>query len=120
MTVDELQVLITANTNQLKKEIKKTQDDISGLSKHATKSTNNLTKSFIKAGIFTKTLGLALKTVTGNLDGAITRLDTLNNYTKVMSNLGVSGDDAEASIQRLSNKLEGLPTTLDDAVGAVL
>lgn len=119
MTVDELQVLITANTEQLRKEIKKTQDDISGLSKQATKSTNNLTKTFIKAGIFTKTLGLALKSVTGNLDSAITRLDTLNNYTKVMSNLGVSGDDAEASIQRLSDKLEGLPTTLDDAVGSV-
>ena len=119
MTVDELQVLITANTQQLQKEISKTQQSISNLSKSASKSTNNLTSSFIKASVFTKTLGLAMKVVTSNLGGAISRLDTLNNYTNVMSNLGVSGDDAEASIQRLSDKLQGLPTTLDDAVSSV-
>lgn len=119
MTVDELQVLITANTQQLQKEISKTQQSISNLSKSASKSTNNLTSSFIKASIFTKTLGLAVKVVTSNLGGAISRLDTLNNYTNVMSNLGVSGEDAEASIQRLSDKLQGLPTTLDDAVSSV-
>lgn len=119
MTVDELQVLITANTKQLQSEIAKTQNSISKLSSSASKSTGKLTSSFIKASIFTKTLGLALKVVSSNLSGAISRLDTLNNYTKVMSNLGVSSEDAEASIQRLSDKLQGLPTTLDDAVGSV-
>lgn len=119
MTVDELQVLITANTQQLQKEISKTQQTISNLSKSASKSTGNLTSSFIKAGIFTKTLGFAIKIVTNNLGGAISRLDTLNNYTNVMSNLGISGDDANASIERLSDKLQGLPTTLDDAVSSV-
>ncbi len=119
MTIDDLQVLITANTKQLQKEISKAEDSINNLSKKATKSTNNLTSSFIKAGVFTKTLGIALKVVTSNLSGAISRLDTLNNYTNVMSNLGISGDDADASIQRLSDKLQGLPTTLDDAVSSV-
>lgn len=119
MTIDDLQVLITANTKQLQKEISKAEDSISRLSKKATKSTNNLTSSFIKAGVFTKTLGVALKLVTSNLSGAISRLDTLNNYTNVMSNLGISTDDADASIQRLSDKLQGLPTTLDDAVSSV-
>lgn len=119
MTVDELQVLITANTKQLQDEIKKTQKSIRGLTESASKSSGNMTKSFIKASIFTKTLGVALKLVTNNLSGAISRLDTLNNYTNVMSNLGVSGDDAESSIQRLSDKLTGLPTTLDDAVRSV-
>lgn len=119
MTVDELQVLITANTQQLQSEINKTQKSISDLTSKASKSTSKLTSSFIKAGIFTKTLGLAINVVTSNLKGAISRLDTLNNYTKVMNNLGVSGDDAEASIKRLSDKLVGLPTTLDDAVMSV-
>lgn len=119
MTVDELQVLITANTQQLQNEIKKMQESISNLSSSASKSTSKLTSSFIKANIFTKTLGLAIKVVTSNLGSAISRLDTLNNYTKVMGNLGVSSEDAEASIQRLSNKLKGLPTTLEDAVSSV-
>lgn len=119
MTVDELQVLITGNAQQLQKEISKSQQSITNLSNSANKSIGKLTSSFIKASIFTKTLGLAIKTVTNNLGGAISRLDTLNNYTNVMSNLGISGEDAEASIQRLSDKLQGLPTTLDDAVSSV-
>lgn len=119
MTIDELQVLITANTKQLQSEINNTKKSINGLVKSTTKSTSNLTSSFIKASVFTKTLGLAIKTVTSNLGGAVSRLDTLNNYTNVMSNLGISGEDAEASIQRLSDKLIGLPTTLDDAVSSV-
>lgn len=119
MTVDELQVLITGNTQQLQKEISKSQQSITNLSSSANKSIGKLTSSFIKASIFTKTLGLAIKTVTNNLGGAISRLDTLNNYTNVMSNLGISGEDAEASMQRLSDKLQGLPTTLDDAVSSV-
>ena len=118
-TVDELQVLITANTQQLKKEIDKTQSGINNLANKVNKSMGNLTSSFIKATVFTKGLGLAMKMVTANLGSAITRLDTLNNYTNVMSNLGISGEDAEASIQRLSDKLTGLPTTLDDAVSSV-
>ncbi len=115
MTVDELQVLITANTEELRKEINKTQVSLSNLTKDATKSTNNLTKSFIKASVFTKTLGVAIKTVTNNLGGAISRLDTLNNYSKVMGNLGIGAEEADESINYLSEKLKGLPTTLDDA-----
>lgn len=115
MTVDELQVLITANTQQLKKEISKTQQSISNLSKSAVKSNSSLTSSFIKAGIFTKTLGIAINAVTNSLGGAVSRLDTLNNYSKVMGNLGIGAEDADASITYLSEKLKGLPTTLDAA-----
>lgn len=119
MTVDELQVLITANIEPLRKELNKAQQSITKLSDTATKSNSKLTSSFIKANVFTKVLGTTLKLVTSNLDDAVSRLDTLNGYTSVMSNLGVSGEDAEASIQRLSDKLQGLPTTLDDAVSSV-
>lgn len=115
MTVDELQVLITANTNNLQKEIKKTQQSISNLSKSANKSSSSLTSSFIKAGIFTKALSVAVNAVTNSLGGAVSRLDTLNNYSKVMGNLGIGAEDADASITYLSEKLKGLPTTLDSA-----
>lgn len=119
MTVEELQVLITANTNELRKEIKNVQQNVAGLSKSATKTGSSFTSSFIKASVFTKLLGTAVKLVASNLSDAVSRLDTLNNYTNVMSNLGVNSEDAEASIQRLSDKLTGLPTTLDDAVTSV-
>jgi len=62
---------------------------------------------------------LIKSTILGNVDAAIKRVDTLSNYSRVMSNLGAGSVQANASVQKLSNKLIGLPTTLDDASGAV-
>ncbi|MCE0510842.1 tape measure protein [Microbacterium sp. KKR3/1] len=57
--------------------------------------------------------------VTGSIDAAIKRVDTLNNFPKIMANLGYSADDAKASIDKISKSLIGLPTTLDGMASAV-
>ena len=49
-----------------------------------------------------------------SLSSAISRVDTLNNFPKVMKNLGYSTEDASRSIEKLSNGIQGLPTRLDD------
>lgn len=67
-------------------------------------------------------LGLGITTLVASflrMDDAISRVDTINNYSRVMSNLGISSKDAQASIKRLSDALLGLPTTLDDAALSV-
>lgn len=81
----------------------------------------NVSKTFgmIKTVIVGTGLALAFKEITGHIGDAISRLDTLNNYVKVMRNLGVNANDAQESISYLSEKLTGLPTTLDDAANAV-
>ena len=119
MTVDELQVLITANTEQLKKEINAVQSDLSGLTKSTNKFSTSMTKSFLKSNLIMKVVNSGISAISSNLDSAIKRADTINNFSKVMGNLGISTDDADDSIQRLSDKLTGLPTTLDSAVSAV-
>lgn len=119
MTVDELQVLITANTDNLRKEIQNTNKEISGLQKQATKSSNSIFSAVLKGNIATKLLSKGISLITKNTDSAISRLDALNNFPRVMSNLGISSEDAEASMSRLSDKLIGLPTTLDDATLSV-
>ena len=60
------------------------------------------------------TTGLGL--LASALDRAVQRADTLASYPKVMESLGVSSEAASASVDRLSEGIEGLPTTLDDAV----
>lgn len=55
-------------------------------------------------------IGSAIST---NLSGATKRLDTLNNYPKVMQSLGFSAKQAEASIGTLGDNIAHLPTTLD-------
>lgn len=66
-----------------------------------------------------KLISATFNVINNSIDGAISRLDTLNNYPKVMSNLGISSDEAKKSINKMSDKLSGLPTTLDQGALAV-
>lgn len=57
--------------------------------------------------------------ISNNVDNAIARVDTLNNFPKVMRNIGISGDEAEKAISKMADKLQGIPTNLDTAAAAV-
>ena len=57
--------------------------------------------------------------IQNNLGNAIKRVDVMNNFPKVMQNLGISADASSRVIKDLSEKLMGLPTTLDSATLAV-
>ena len=118
MTVEELQVLITANTDSLRKEIQNTQKQVTSLQKVANKTSTSMLNSFkfLTKGIIALGIG---KLIASQMDDAVSRLDALNNFPKVMSNLGISNEDAQASMTRLSDALVGLPTTLDSATMSV-
>lgn len=58
----------------------------------------------------------AFDILTGSLDDAISRFDTLEVYPRTMQLIGFSADDAEESTARLADGIEGLPTKLDDVV----
>lgn len=57
--------------------------------------------------------------MSSSMDDAITRVDTMNNFPNVMKNLGISTKDSQKAIDKMSKKLEGLPTTLDAGARAV-
>ncbi|MCL2536948.1 MAG: tape measure protein [Coriobacteriia bacterium] len=57
--------------------------------------------------------------VKDSLDDAIKRVDTLNNFPRTMGNLGIDAEDSKKAIDRLSDGLSGLPTTLNDAASGV-
>lgn len=54
--------------------------------------------------------------VTNTMGNAISRLDTLNNFPRVMESLGYSADEANTSVTKISDALDGLPTSLDAMV----
>ena len=56
----------------------------------------------------------AAMVIASQLGSAVSRVDTLNNFPKVMANLGYSADDARASVSRMADGIKGLPTRLDD------
>lgn len=76
-------------------------------------------KSIVTALGIDKLISTAINVINSSLDGAITRLDTLNNYPKVMSNLGIASEKSKKSIKKMSDKLSGLPTTLNEGALAV-
>ena len=69
--------------------------------------------------VIAKGVSAAMNLVTSSLDGAVKRTDILNNFPRVMANLGIGADDAQKSINRLVEKLDGLPTALQDGASAV-
>ena len=107
------------------KVVIETEVDQSGLKKGLKNTENSVNKtgSTIKgiiAGLgITSLISTAMSTINASIDGAVKRVDTLNNFPKVMSNLGISSQDASKSINTLSDRLTGLPTTLNDAASAV-
>jgi len=48
------------------------------------------------------------------MDAAISRFDTLNKFPKVLQGLGVSAEDSERGMKKLSDGISGLPTLLNE------
>ncbi|MEO2375523.1 tape measure protein [Bifidobacterium longum] len=71
------------------------------------------------AGIASNVFGKVASVVTSSLGSAIDRADQMNNFPKVMKNLGYSSEDAAASIKKISSALDGLPTTSSAMTGMV-
>lgn len=71
------------------------------------------------AGIASTVFSKVASVVTGSLNSAISRADQMNNFPKVMKNLGYSATDAAASIKKISDALDGLPTTSSAMTGMV-
>ena len=101
---------------------------LSSVSSTATKSGSNAASSF-SGGFSAKVGGImgvastiasgAFSAISNSMTAAISRADTLNNYPKVMQNLGYSAEDASASISKISSSLDGLPSSTDSVASMV-
>lgn len=76
---------------------------------------SSLFKTLTGVAIAQKAFGL----VANQTSNAIKRMDTLNNFPQVMSNLNIKTEESQAAMERLNEKLQGLPTTLQDGAAAV-
>lgn len=85
----------------------------------ATQKAGSTIKNIVVGLGITKAISFAMNQISNSIDGAVSRVDTLNNFPKVMSNLGIEAEEAEKSIKKMSDKLAGLPTTLDQGARAV-
>lgn len=94
----------------------------------ATQASGGLNKSIgagtIAMGSFigslaSKAVSAGIGLITSNLDGAISRIDTLNTSSRNFQNMGVSVGVVKNQMTALQGAIKGLPTGLDSAVSGV-
>lgn len=106
---------LTYNTELDTKGFQKGINDVTS----KTKSAGASIKSIVAGLGITKLISKAFSVISSNIDSAVARIDTLNNFPKVMSNLGIGVEESSSAIKELNKNLEGLPTTLNDGAMAV-
>lgn len=84
-----------------------------------TESISTSVGDIIKGSLAAKGISKAIGIINENLDGAIKRVDQLNQFPKVMNSLGISSEDASEAMEMINNSILGLPTTLNQATSAV-
>lgn len=101
MTIEELQVLITANTDDLRREINKTNSTINGLKKNAEKQNNGITKAFskLKKGIIALGIGKVIK------DSIQSGMEAIESDNLFSVSLGKYADDVYNWSTEVSNAL---------------
>ena len=100
MTVDELQVLITANTNELRKEINNANKNISSLKKSADKGATGVSTAFkkLKTGIVALGIGKVIK------DSIMSGMDAIESDSLFETSLGASAD----AVREWSNEVSSV------------
>ena len=116
--VGEAVIRLTFDGKDVKASLEKVEDQV--------KKTGSATGSkwgsawVVAAGnLIAKGVSKVASMVTSTMGSAISRLDTLNNFPKVMASLGYSAEEADSSVKMISESLDGLPTSLDAAVGDI-
>ena len=104
----EVLTRFTADTSGVDKAVKNTSTSL-----------GKLTTAFTLGNVAASAINKTMQIMSQNLDSAITRYDTMNNFPNVMKNLGISADDANEVISDMAEKLTGLPTSLDAGARAV-
>lgn len=80
MTVDELQVLITAQTSKFNSEIAKVQSQISGLDKNVKNTSTNMTKSFGSLAAKVISVGAIIKATASSITQAMNFIEDENLF----------------------------------------
>lgn len=93
--------------------------NVDSKTKGLTSSFGKMTGSIALGNLAAKGISKGFELVSQNMDRASQRIDTMNNYPKVMELFGVSADEASESIKRIDESVQGLPTSLDQAVAGV-
>jgi tape measure domain-containing protein len=98
---------------QLEGEVSKSSSGINQLSNNMTSALQRIGKFGFTALAATAAATTAL--IASRISSAVKRVDTLNNFPKVLRAMGATGKEATGATNKLAKELQGLPTALQDA-----
>lgn len=102
-------------------EVKSLKGLLQSLGSASTTALGSGAKSILGFGaafaVASKVVNSALGAISSSMSGAVSRVDTMNRFPKMMEAMGFSAQDAKSSIDELSKGIDGLPTALDEVVG---
>lgn len=125
---NELTLTIKGNSSQLIAALNKAGAAVDGFANKSSNSGNKSKNAFsglsgavsVAAGnLISAGIHKSFDMISNSVDDAIRRVDILNNFPKVMSNLGISADQSKKAITLMADSLKGLPTSLDSAAASV-
>lgn len=65
-------------------------------------------------GAVSKVVDVAMSAISSSVGSAVNRFDTLTKFPKVMEQIGFDADDAAAASEKLTEGIQGLPTSLSE------
>ena len=109
-------------TIQLSVEDKDSANKVRGLEKAfngvdgtAKKATGTIKQMVTSLGLV-KIASKAFEILRQSIDGAISRVDTMNQFPKMMEAIGFGADESQQAVDALLDGIQGLPTRLDEVV----
>lgn len=128
MANSDITLVIKGDSSKLLAALNKAGAAVNHFSDTAEKTTNKGSAGFrrltgavtvaagtLAAGAISRGIGM----ISNSINDAVRRVDTLNNFPKVMSNVGISADKARAAITKATKGILGLPTSLDMAAQSI-
>ena len=121
MNVFELSAQLKLDTSQYEQGLNKAKSSMEGFDRTNSQKSSNVSQAWNIAAvaignIISNVFSKVTSTISNAVDGAISRVDILNNYSIVMEGLGYSATDAKNAVSELSDGIQGLPTTLPGIV----
>lgn len=128
MSNKRLSVVIDADTSAFQKSVRGMQDSVKGATGGISKSLggiggavkgamSNIGKIAGAVGVFKLVEG-AINLVKGSVESAFNRIDTMEQYERVMTTMLGTADLAKASLDRVAETVKGTAYGLDVAAGA--
>ncbi|WP_301389905.1 tape measure protein, partial [Enterococcus entomosocium] len=112
-----VEAILSAVDKNFTSTMKDADNSMGGLNEN-TKKTNTSILDIAKGiGVF-KLVDSAINMVKSSTEGAIRRFDTLKQYPVVMDALGYSTEEVDRSMNKLTDGIDGLPTSLDEIVAS--